>query len=163
MSFLILLLALMAGVELVSFRPWSRYWSKRRCFLFFLQAFLLEVLLLLAGKELDGFGAKSGGNFSMGLLQRSWVEEACDWATVEWAGRLPRGQRWSILCRINGSCRLAFALASIVFLKSSSQLLCSHPRYSIWAFIDSLKPLRKNQIRSDSSGAPSLSNSWRID
>ena len=37
----------------------------------------------MAGKELDGFDAKSGGSF---LIRSSWgsqVEEACDLAMVE--------------------------------------------------------------------------------
>ena len=163
MSFLVPLLAPVAGVELVSFRPWSRCWSKRRCFFFSLRAFLSEVSLLPAGEELDGFGAEGGGGFSTGLSRGSWVEEAYDLVTVEWVGQLLRGQRWSISRRIDGGCRLAFASASIAFSTSSSQLSCSRPRCSIWAFIDGLRPLRKNQIRSDSSGAPSSSNSWKMD
>ena len=159
MSFLVLLLAPVAEVELVSFRPRFYFWSKRRCFFFFFQAFLSEVSLLPAGEELDGFGAEGGGGYSTGLSQGSRVEETCDLAMVEWAGRLLRRQRWSISHRIDGGCRLAFASASIAFLTSSSQLSCSRPRYSIWAFIDGLRPSRKNQIRSDSSRAPSSSNS----
>ena len=163
MSFLVPLLAPVAGVELVFFRPQSRCWSKRRCFFFSLRAFLSEVSLLLAGEELDGFGAEGSGSFLTGSSRGSRVEEACDLATVEWASRLPRGQRWSISRRIDGGCRLAFASASIAFSTSSSQLSCSRPRCSIWAFIDGLRPLRKNRIRSDSSEAPSSSNSWRMD
>ena len=163
MSFLVPLLALVEGVELVFFWPLSCCWSKCWCFFFSLQAFLSEVSLLPADEEFDGFGAEGGGVFSTGSSRGSRVEEACDLATVEWAGRLPRGQRWSISRRIDGGCRLAFASASIVFLTSSSQLSCSRPRYSIWAFIDGLRPLRKNRIRSNSSGAPSSSNSWRMD
>ena len=157
------MLALVAGGELVFFWPLSRCWSKCRYFFFSLQAFLLEVSLLPEGEEFDGFGGKGGEDFSTGLLWGSRVEEACDLATVEWAGRFPYGQRWSILRRIDSSCRLAFASASIVFSTSSSQLLCSRPRYFIWAFIDGLRPLHKRQMRSDSSGAPFSSNSWRID
>ena len=163
MSFLVLLLVLVAGVELASFWPWSRCWSKCRCFFFSLRAFLSEVSLLPVGEKLDGFGAESGGGFSTGLLRGSQVEKACDLATVEWAGRLPREQRWSISYRIDGGYKLAFASASIAFLTSSSQLLCSRPRCSIWTFINGLRFLRKNRIRSDSSEAPSLSNSWRMD
>ena len=163
MSFLVPLLKPVAGVEPVFFQPWSRCWSKRWCFFFFLWVFLSEVSLLPAGEELDGLGAEGGGSFSTGLSRGSRVEEAYDLATVEWAGRLPRGQRWSISRRINGGCRLAFALASIAFSTSSSQLSCSCPCCSIWPFIDGLKPLQKNQIRSDSSGTPSLSNSWKMD
>ena len=163
MSFLVPLLAPVAEVELVSFRPWSRCWFKRQCFFFSLRAFLSEVLLFPAGEELDGFDVKGGESFSTGLLRGSRVEEACDLAMVEWAGCLPCVQRWSISRRIDGSCRLAFASASIAFLTSSFQLSCSRPRCSIWAFIDGLIPLRKNRISSDTSGAPSLSNSWRMD
>ena len=159
MSFLVPLLAPVAGVELVSFWRWSRCWSKRQCFFFFLRAFLSEVLLLPADEELDSFGAESGGSFSIGLLQGSRVEEACDLATMEWASRLSCRQRWSILRRIDSGCRLAFALASIAFLTSSSQLLCSRLHCFIWPFINGLRPLRKNQMRLDSSGAPFLSNS----
>ena len=49
-----------------------------------------EVSLLPAGEELDGFGAEGGGGFLTGLSRGSQVEEACDLATVEWAGQLPR-------------------------------------------------------------------------
>ena len=144
MSFLILLLVPMAEVELVFFRSWSHYWSKRWCFFFSFQAFLLEVLLLPAGKELDSFGAENDVGFSTGLLQEFRIEDACDLAIVEWPGRLPRGQRWSISRRINGDYKLAFASALIAFLISFSQLLCLWPRCSIWAFIDGLRPLQKN-------------------
>ena len=42
-----------------------------------------EILLLPAGEELDGFGAKAGEGFLTRLLWESWVEEAFDLATVE--------------------------------------------------------------------------------
>ena len=147
----------------MSFQPWFCCWSKHRCFFFSLWAFLLEVLLLPAGKELDGFGTKSGRHFSTRFLQESWIEKVYDLAMVESASWLPCRQCWSLSHKINGGCRLTFALASIAFLTNSSQLSCSRLRCSIWAFIDGLRPLRKNQIRSDSSGALSSSNSWRID
>ena len=159
MSFLVPLLAPVARVELVSFWPWSRYWSKRRCLFFSLQVFLSEVLLLPAGKELDDLSVEGGGGFLTELSRGSQVEKACDLATVEWASLLPCGQYWSILRKIDGGCRLAFALALIAFSTSSSQLSCSCPRCSIWAFINGLRPLRKNRIRSDSTEAPSSSNS----
>ena len=131
MSFLIPLLAPVAGVELVSFRLCSHCWSKHWCFFFSLRAFLLEVLLLPVSKELDGFGAEGDGDFLTGLLQRFWVEEAFDLVIVEWTSQLPRGQHWSISRKIDGGCRLAFALVSIVFSTSSFQLSCSHLRCSI--------------------------------
>ena len=145
------------------FSPWSRCWSKRRYFFFSLQAILSEISLLPAGEKLDSFGAERGGSFLTGLLRGSQVKEACDLATVKWAGWLLYGQCWCIPNRIDGGYRLAFASASIAFLISSSQLSCSRPRCSIWAFINGLSLLRKNQIRSDSFRALYLSNSWRID
>ena len=151
MSLLSPLLAPVTGVELGFFRSWSRFWSKHQCFFFSLRAFLSKVLLLSAGKKLNGFGTKGSRVFLTSSSRESWMEEACDFATVEWAGWLPRGQRWSILCRIDGGCRLVFASASIAFLTNSSQPLCSRPCYFIWAFINSLRILRKNQIRLDSS------------
>ena len=163
MSFLVPQLAPVVEVELVSFRPSFCCWSKRRCFFFSLWAFLSEVLLLPVSKELDGFSAESGEGFLTGLLRGFRVEKACDLAIVEWVSRLPYGQRWSISYRINGGCRLAFASVPIAFLTNSSQLSCSCPRYSIWAFIDGLRLLPKNRIRSDSSRASSSSNSWRMD
>ena len=63
---------------------------------------MLEVLLLPAGKELDGLIAKGGVGFLMGLLRGfrveeafdlATVEEACDLATIELVGWLPRRQR----------------------------------------------------------------------
>ena len=159
MSFLIFLLAPVAEVKLVFFRPWPRCGSKRQCFFFSLQPFLSEVSLISAGEELDGFGVKGGRGFLTELSRRSQVEEVYDLAKVEWAGRLPRGQCWFILYRIDGSCRLPFASTLIAFLMNYSQLLCSRSRYSIWAFIDSLRVLQKIQIRLDSSRAPSSSNS----
>ena len=114
-----------------------------RWYLFFsLLVFLLEVLL--TGEEFSSFGVKSDRGFLIELWWGSRLEEAYELAMVEWAGWLPYRQRWSISRKINGSCRLAFASASIVFSTKSSQLLCSRPRYSIWAFIDSLRPLQKN-------------------
>ena len=163
MAFLIPLLALVAGVELGSFWLWSCYWSKRQYFFFSLQAFLSKVSLLPAHNELTGFGTESGRGFLTGLLRGCYMGETYDLASVEYAGLLPYRQYWSILRRIDGSCRLVFALASIAFLTSFSQLLCSCHCYSIRAFIDSLRPSRKNRIRSNSSGAPSLTNSWRMD
>ena len=99
----------------------------------------------------------------MESLRGCQMEEAYDLAMVEWAGWLPHGQCWSILRRIDGGCRPAFTSASIAFSMNSSQLSCSRPRYSIWAFINGLRLLRKSRIRSDSSRALSSSNSWRID
>ena len=162
MSFLITLLAPVAGVELVFFWSWSCYWSKRWYFFFSLQAFLLEVSLLLAGKELDSFDTKSGGSFLTGLSRESWVEEVCDLAMMEWASQLPYRQRWSFLYRIDCSYRLVFALALIDFFMSPSQLLYFRFCCSIWAFINGLRLLQKNQIRSDSFKALSSSNSWRM-
>ena len=146
---------------LVAGGPESRHTCAWQWYLFFsFLAFLLEILLV--GEGFRGFDTKGGRGFLTKLLWKSWVEEVCNLAIVEWAGRLLCEQYWFISRRINGSCRLAFASVLIAFLRSSSQLLCSRPCYSIWAFIDSLRLLQKNQIRLDSSGAPFLSNFWRI-
>ena len=158
MFFLIPLLVLVVGVELVFFRFWSYYWSKYQYFFFSLQAFLSEVLLLLAGMELDKFGAKVGRGFLTGLLQEFQIEETFDLPTMKWASQLSHGQRGSLSYRINDGCRLACTSASIAFLTSFSQLSCSRPRYFIWVFINGLRSLRKNWIRSNSSEAPFSSN-----
>ena len=52
-------------------------------FFFSLQVFWLEVLLLPASEELNGFGIKGGRDFSTGSLQGSRVEEVCDLAIME--------------------------------------------------------------------------------
>ena len=148
-----------AGVELMFFQPWSHCWSKYWYFFFSPYAFLSKILHLLSSEELDGFASKDVKDFLMRLLQESRVEEACDLATVEWASRLLCRERWSILYRIDGGYGLVFTSALIVFLISFFQLLCSRPRYSIGALINGLRSSRKNQIRSNSFGAPSLSNS----
>ena len=129
MSFLILLLVPIEGIELVFFQLWSRYWSKRRCFFLSLQTFFSEVSLLLVGKKLDSFNASR--SFLTGLLQASQVDESWNLAKWWWAGQLSCVKQWFISYRINWGCKLAFALALIDFLTSSSQLLCSYPHCSI--------------------------------
>ena len=144
--------------------------------------FLTQVLLLIQTSILfllfpslfvGGFAAFGGQGverlwcrrrrrFLMGLLRESQVEEAYDLATVEWASWLLCRQRLSISHKIDDVCWLVFASASIVFSTNSFQLFCSRLRCFIWAFIDNLRPSLENQIRSNSFGAPSLSNSWRI-
>ena len=161
MSLLISLLALVVWVKLVFFRFWSHSWSKFQTLFFSLQVFLLKLLLLLAGEKLNSFIDDKA--FSTGLLQGFWVEKASNLAKVEWACQLPYWQYWFILHRIDSGWRLAFTLSLIVFLTNSSQLLYSRSCYSIWAFINSLRPLRKNQIRFDFFGAFYLSNSWGMD
>ena len=52
-----------------------------------------EVSLLPIGEELDGFGAKDGGDLLTELSQGSKVEEAYDLAIVEWASWLLCRQR----------------------------------------------------------------------
>ena len=83
MIFLIPLLAPLVRVELVFFRPWSRCWSKCQYFFFSLQAFLLEVSLLLGGGQLDGFGTRSDRGFLIGLSWRSQVEKAYKLLTMK--------------------------------------------------------------------------------
>ena len=142
--------------------PESRQAYAWQLYLFFsFLAFLLQILLEC--KEFSDFNAKDIRSFLMRSSQQSLIEKACDLAMVKSASQLPYKQHWSILYRINGCWRLVFISASIAFLTNFSQLLYSCPRYSIWAFIDALRSLRKNCINLDSSKVPSLSNSWRMD
>ena len=159
---LYILPGMLVALTLVAGKPESRWACAWRWYFFFcFLVFLFKVLL--SGKEFDSLGTESGGDFLTCLLWESWIEEAYDLAKGESASWLTREQCWLIWNRIDGNYILAFASAVIAFLMSSFQLLCSRSRYSIWAFINSLRSLRKNWIRWDIFEALFLSNFWKMD
>lgn len=118
---LVLLLAPVASLELELFWAYSLFWSRYCYFFMFFQACLLEVLLPLRRNKFSSFGA-STCVFSTKSSWEYWIERADDLVIVQFASWFSYKQWWSILCKIDYGCKLAFILILVVFLIKFSQL-----------------------------------------
>ena len=141
------------GVEL----SWGR-WPRRRWFFFSFRAL----------SEVSAFSKRWGGvaSWVRGLgfsTLRSFTGLPWLLAAIELAGRVPRGQCWSVLQVAKQGRSAALASTSTAFCISSLKLSNSRPHCSISALTEGFGPSRKYLIIVGSLGAPSASNSNKMD